>query len=84
MAYLIEVSTEPGHVLEKMTAGLTKHGIRTSCLGFGDHYDEEILSDIANATHGSFYDVKTEDNLPGIFKELEGLLESRFKIFKPR
>ena len=25
---------------------------------------------------GSFYDVKTEDNLPGIFKkELEGLLE---------
>ena len=68
--------TEPGHVLEKMTAGLTKHGIRTSCLGFGDHYDEEILSDIANATHGSFYDVKTEDNLPGIFKkELEGLLE---------
>ncbi len=43
-------------------------------LGLGTIYNEELLADIATATHGSFYDVKTEDNLPGIFaKELEGL-----------
>ena len=66
--------TEPAQVREIMSKGYTNEGIRTSCLGFGDHYNEELLADIATATHGSFYDVKTEDNLPGIFaKELEGL-----------
>lgn len=66
--------TEPTQVLQIMSQGYTDEGIRTSCLGFGDYYNEELLADIATATHGSFYDVKTEDNLPEIFaKELEGL-----------
>ena len=68
--------TESHQVLEIVKDGYAADGIRTSCLGFGDHYNEELLSDIATATHGSFYDVKSEDNLPTIFAaELEGLQE---------
>ena len=68
--------TESHQVLKIVQDGYAADGIRTSCLGFGDHYNEELLSDIATATHGSFYDVKSEDNLPVIFAaELEGLQE---------
>ena len=66
--------TEPGQVRAIVAKGLEEDGIRTSCLGFGDHYDEELLADLAQVTNGNFYDVASEDVLPPIFAaELDGL-----------
>ncbi len=63
-----------GQVKSIVASGLQRHGIRTSCLGFGDYYDEDFLSCIATATNGAFYDATNPDSLPGIFKaELEAL-----------
>jgi hypothetical protein len=39
--------TEPTQVKQIMSQGYTNEGIRTSCLGFGDYYNEELLADIA-------------------------------------
>ena len=55
--------------------GLRDHGIRTSCLGFGDHYQEDLLSDMATHSTGNFYDVDSKEKLPIVFAaELEGAL----------
>ena len=55
--------------------GLGDHGIRTSCLGFGDHYQEDLLSDMATHSTGNFYDVDSKGKLPIVFAaELEGAL----------
>lgn len=66
--------TEPGQVRAIVAKGLEEDGIRTSCLGFGDHYDEELLTDLAQVTNGNYYDVDSEDVMPPIFAaELDGL-----------
>ena len=58
-----------------MGDGLRDHGIRTSCLGFGDHYQEDLLSDMATHSTGNFYDVDSKEKLPTVFAaELEGAL----------
>jgi Ca-activated chloride channel family protein len=55
--------------------GLRNYGIRTSCLGFGDHYHEDLLSDMATHSTGNFYDVDSKEKLPTVFAaELEGAL----------
>ncbi|MFP6899846.1 MAG: VWA domain-containing protein, partial [Opitutales bacterium] len=65
---------EPQQVRSIVADGRNGADIRTSSLGFGRHYDEELLGDLARATDGNFYDVETEDKLPAIFAaELEGL-----------
>lgn len=65
---------EPPRVRQVVTDGLERDGIRTSTLGFGDQYDEDLLGDLARATGGSFYDANQADKLPEIFSaELDGL-----------
>ena len=55
--------------------GLRNDGVRTSCLGFGDHYHEDLLSDMATHSTGNFYDVDSKEKLPTVFAaELEGAL----------
>ena len=66
--------TEPAHVSQLCVAGLERSRVRTSCLGFGDGYDEELLSMLAVATGGELYDATSPEELPRIFAaELEGL-----------
>jgi len=48
--------------------------VRTSCLGFGDSYNEDLMAELARATNGQFYDADSPETLPAIFaSELEGL-----------
>jgi Ca-activated chloride channel homolog len=55
-------------------AGLGKDQITTSCLGFGNGYNEDLMATLASATNGQFYDANSSDKLPEIFAaELEGL-----------
>jgi Ca-activated chloride channel family protein len=56
-------------------SGLENNQIRTSCLGFGDQYNEDLLTEMANVSSGNFYDVESPDKLPEVFEaELDGAL----------
>ena len=66
--------TDTDQVLGIIFSGLKNDQIRTSSLGFGEHYDEDLLSELANRTNGQFYDANSADKLPPIFEaELDGL-----------
>lgn len=66
--------TDPVQVRQIVGQGLEMDGIRTACLGLGNNYDEKLLSSLAEATNGEFYDADSPDKFPEIFsQELEGL-----------
>ena len=57
-----------------VVAGMEQDGVRTSCLGFGDQYNEDLMAELARSTNGQFYDADSPETLPAIFaSELEGL-----------
>lgn len=65
---------EPPAVRQVVVAGLEQDAVRTSCLGFGDGYNEDLMAELARATNGQFYDADSAETLPAIFaSELEGL-----------
>lgn len=65
---------DPHQVRQIVSHGLERDGIRTSTLGFGDDYDEDLLASLAQATNGAFYDANDPEKLPAIFgAELDGL-----------
>lgn len=50
-------------------------GIKTTTIGFGADYDEQLLRAMADAGGGHTYYIETPDQAPGVFaEELEGLL----------
>lgn len=64
--------TDPAQVQGVVAAGLERHGVRTSCLGFGDEYDEQLLGALAKATGGDFHDADSPETLPAIFAQASG------------
>ena len=65
---------EPELVKKMVAMGLEKNGLRTSCLGFGDSYNEDLLEALAKVTGGGFHNAQKPESLPEIFrKELDGL-----------
>jgi Ca-activated chloride channel family protein len=65
---------EPALVRQIVADGLERHQIRTSSVGFGDSYNEELLAELARVTSGQFYHVQSAEQLPAIFAaELDGL-----------
>jgi Ca-activated chloride channel family protein len=65
---------DPPLVRQVVVAGLEQDGVRTSCLGFGDAYNEDLMAELARATNGQFYDADSPETLPAIFAaELDGL-----------
>lgn len=66
--------TDPEQVRQIAAQGLEQHSIRTSTLGFGEQYQEDVMVAIAETTGGTFYDARNADLLARIFAvELEGL-----------
>ena len=66
--------TEPERVAAIVASGLEKNQVRTSCLGFGEGYNEDLLADMAKRSSGAFYNANNPEQLPVIFAdELEGL-----------
>lgn len=50
-------------------------GIRTTCLGLGSDFDEDLLKNIASAASGRFHYIESPDHAPEVFREeLGGLL----------
>jgi Ca-activated chloride channel family protein len=65
---------EPAAVRQTVAAGLESQNIRTSCLGFGANYNEDLMTALAQATGGQFYDADAPEKFPAIFEsELDGL-----------
>jgi len=66
--------TEPDHVEALTRAGFQKDEIRTSCLGFGDHYNENILAAMSKVGQGQLHDADSPEKFPVILTdELDGL-----------
>ncbi len=62
-------------ILIKHAAELTEEGIGTTTLGYGDDFNEDLLTSLADAGRGNAYHVETADQSPTIFaRELDGLL----------
>lgn len=65
---------DPGEVRQVVVAGLEQSAVRTACLGFGQHYNEDLMAALARATNGQFHDADSPEKFPAIFAaELEGL-----------
>jgi Ca-activated chloride channel family protein len=66
--------TDPGQVEALTRAGLEKDEIRTSCLGFGDGYNENILAAMSKVGQGQLHDADSPEKFPIILAdELDGL-----------
>jgi Ca-activated chloride channel homolog len=66
--------TEPDQVEALTRAGMEKDEIRTSCLGFGDGYNENILAVMSKVGQGQLHDADSPEKFPIILAdELDGL-----------
>ena len=66
---------EPAQVRQIVGSGLEKERIRTSCLGFGNGYNEDLLNELSKAASGALHDAASPEKFPAIFRqELEALL----------
>ncbi len=66
--------TELDHVEALTRAGMEKDEIRTSCLGFGDGYNENILAAMSKVGQGQLHDADSPEKFPIILAdELDGL-----------
>ena len=53
---------------------MQQQAIRTSCLGFGPNYNEDLMTAMAQVSGGQFYDADAPERFPAIFEsELDGL-----------
>ncbi len=67
--------TEPGQLEALGAAARKDEGISTTTLGFGNDFEEDLLTRIARAAGGGFHFMETADDAPAVFREeLEGLL----------
>jgi len=67
--------TDPSALAALGEGVLQAKSVRTSCLGVGSDFREDLLKGIATAAGGRFYYVDSPDHAPEIFKEeLGGLL----------
>jgi Ca-activated chloride channel family protein len=72
--YLNVGITAPPQVERIVAAGLETDRVRTTCLGLGDNYVEDLLRQLAKCSGGDFYDADSPEKLPAIFREeLHGL-----------
>jgi Ca-activated chloride channel family protein len=65
---------EPENVEALTRSGLSKDAIRTSCLGFGDDYNEVVLAAMSSVGNGQLHDADSPEKFPIILAdELDGL-----------
>jgi Ca-activated chloride channel family protein len=61
--------------LAAMSQNASGAGVGTTTVGFGEDFDEELITDMAEAGGGHSYFAATPDDAPGIFaQEFEGLI----------
>ncbi|HXJ64765.1 MAG TPA: VWA domain-containing protein [Actinomycetota bacterium] len=61
--------------LAKMAASASEIGVGTTTIGFGDGFDEELMTGMADSGRGRAFYAASPEEAPGIFaEEFEGLL----------
>lgn len=61
--------------LVAMSAGGLAERVSTTCIGFGAHFNEDLLEPMAREGGGNYWYVESEDQMTGIFEsEIEGLV----------
>ena len=66
--------TDLGQLVAMAAAGATER-VSTSCIGFGAHFNEQLLEPMAKEARGNYWFVESEDQMTGIFEsEIEGLV----------
>lgn len=61
--------------LAGLTGGVAKDAVSTSCIGFGPHFNEDLLKGMADGGRGHFWYVESLDQMTGVFEEeIEGLV----------
>jgi Ca-activated chloride channel family protein len=72
--HLNEGIIEPEKVEALTRSGFSKDAIRTSCLGFGDDYNEVALATMSSVGNGQLHDADSPEKFPVILAdELDGL-----------
>jgi len=62
-------------LLTGMTGGATHEKVSTTCIGFGAHFNEDLLQAMAKEGSGNYWYVEKDDQMAGIFaEEIEGLV----------
>jgi Ca-activated chloride channel family protein len=65
---------EPAQLLGLAEGGAAR-GVTTTCFGFGEHYNEDLLEAMAGAGQGNYWYVERDDQMAGVFaSEIEGLV----------
>ncbi|MGY2894398.1 vWA domain-containing protein [Deinococcus sp. UYEF24] len=65
--------TDQGEIAARVS-GLSERGVSTTTLGFGAHYDENLLLAMATSGDGNFEHIEQASKLPTFFEsELQGL-----------
>ena len=66
--------TEP-QTLAGMTGGAVRENVSTTCIGFGAHFNEDLLQLMAKVGGANYWYVEKDDQMAGIFEEeIEGLV----------
>ena len=72
---LANVGITGGAELAVLAGSAAENGVGTTTIGFGDGFDEELMSAMADAGRGRAYYAASPEEAPGIFaEEFEGLL----------
>jgi ADP-ribosylglycohydrolase len=72
---LANVGVTDPRALASMTQQAVGRGIGTTTVGFGEDFDEALLTDLAEVGQGNSYFASNPDDAPGIFgREFEGLM----------
>lgn len=65
---------EPAQLLG-LAQGGAERGVSTTCVGFGEHFNEDLLEAMARAGRGNYWYVEQHDQMAEIFSgEIEGLV----------
>lgn len=61
--------------LDRMTQGASAQRVTTTCIGFGEHFNEDLLARMARGGAGNYWYVENHDQMGAIFgQEIEGLV----------
>jgi len=55
---------------------LSRDGMAVSTIGLGEDYNEDLMTALAEASHGNYYYVQDAEKLPGIFQDELGSVKS--------
>ncbi len=61
--------------LAALARGAQSESVSTTCIGFGPHFNEDLLQGMSDAGRGNYWYVEHHDQMGGIFdEEIEGLV----------